>query len=27
MAEVYDGKKIADSIGAINKQLNDLSPK
>ncbi|MDQ6674619.1 MAG: extracellular solute-binding protein, partial [Chloroflexota bacterium] len=28
MAEVYDGRKvIADSIGAINKQLNELSPK
>jgi len=28
MAEVYDGqKRIADSIGTINKQLNELSPK
>jgi multiple sugar transport system substrate-binding protein len=27
MAEVYDGKRIADSIGAINKQLNELAPK
>jgi multiple sugar transport system substrate-binding protein len=27
MAEVYDGKAIASSIGAINKQINDLSPK
>ena len=28
MAEVYDGqKRIVDSIGAINKQLNELSPK
>ena len=27
MAEVYDGKDIASSIGAINKQINDLSPK
>jgi multiple sugar transport system substrate-binding protein len=28
MAEVYDGKKkVADTIGEINKQLNELSPK